>query len=189
MTPKDAALHTLGRTVVNFQRLEHNLKLLASLAPFETYAHTVDSHILKQREKADRFTLGAAITSWIDVLDGKVVKHERIDDLYSATISRRMVFNLDPDVQEAHANGLKALLEERNTLIHGGLVRFPWESEADCLELTTYLESLIAAIAEQMQFLEPIADSLRELDNGTLVIEQGETTRQFVAYMVPKGDG
>lgn len=188
MTPKDTALHTLGRTVVNFQGLEHNLKILASLAPFETYAHTVDNHIEKQREKAGRLTLGGAITSWICVLEGKVEKPTIMGDLYSATVRREMVFNIDPKVQEAHAAGLRTLLEERNTLIHGGLAEFPWESAPDCVELTDYLESLNGAIAEQMQFLEPIADSLRALDNGTLVIQQGDTAPHFVAYLVPKSD-
>ncbi len=83
MTPKDTAFHTLGRTIVNFQRLEHNLKILASLTPFETYEHTVETHLEKQREKAARFTLGAAISAWIDLLDGKVETSKRMDETYS----------------------------------------------------------------------------------------------------------
>jgi hypothetical protein len=32
---KDSALSAVGRTVVNFQRLEHNLKIAARLGPLE----------------------------------------------------------------------------------------------------------------------------------------------------------
>ena len=67
-TPKDLALRAVGRTVVNFQRLEHNLKVLARLGPVEGVLAKVRRDIEKRAEKASSFTLGQAIQAWMGAL-------------------------------------------------------------------------------------------------------------------------
>jgi hypothetical protein len=186
MLPKDAALHTLGRTIVNFQRLELLLKHLAQFAPVEGPIHTIDMQLKTRKEKADRFTLGAAITAWLDVLDGKVGKPVTTNDIFAITMKSRVCFNIDAALQEAHAAGLKALLEERNSIIHGELAQFPWDSDVDCRELATYLENLNEAIKQHMDFLEPIVAALTRVNSGTATVEPGEHPRHYVAHLIPK---
>lgn len=189
MTPKDKALHTLSRVVVNFQRLEHNLKLLSNLGPIYGHIESIESQLERRLEKSSRFTLGAAINSWIDVLNGKTMPEGRTEDLFSITINHNITFNLDPSVQEAHANGLKALLEERNAIIHGGLADFPWNSESDCEGLIVYLDSLNSAIGEHMQFLKSISESLqRVFKSNTIVIEPGKNEWEYRASLLQTYD-
>ena len=188
MTPKDKALHTLGRTVLNFQRLEYCLRLLSRLGPLEGSIYKIEKQWETRVEQSERFTLGNAIYAWIDVLDGKVEKPALTNDLFAVTMRTRISFAIQPEIREAHAEGLKALLEERNLIIHGGLVRYPWDSDPDCIELTTYLESLNGAIEEHMQFLEPIANSLIDLSNSTVEITPGEHPGQYIAIWPPKSD-
>ena len=188
MIPKDKALHTLGRTVVNFQRLEHCLKLFSRLGPLEGPIYKIEKQLEGRAERSERFTLGNAINAWLDVLDGKVERPALINDLFAATMRTRISFAVQPEIKESHAEGLKALLEERNLIIHGALVAFPWDSDPDCIELTTYLESINGAIKEHMQFLEPIANSLIDLSNGPVEIAPGEHPRQYIAIGPPKSD-
>ena len=69
VTFKDAALRAVGRTVVNFQRLEHNLKIAARLGPLEGVLSKVQRDHERRTEKASSFTLGQAIEAWLTELD------------------------------------------------------------------------------------------------------------------------
>jgi hypothetical protein len=188
MTPKDKALHTLGRTVVNFQRLEHCLKRLSRLGPVEGAIHQIAKQLTARDEKSERLTLGNAINAWLGVLDGKIDKPALTNDLFAVTMRTRISFAIRPEIKEAHAESLKALLEERNFIIHNGLHTFPWESEPDCIDLATYLESLSAAIMEHMQFFEPIAKSLNDRSSASVEITTGDHSSEYIAILTSKGD-
>lgn len=59
------ALYAVGRNVVNFQRLEQILKLLARFAPVYTTPSTFQSELEKRGRRVNRMTLGAAVKKWI----------------------------------------------------------------------------------------------------------------------------
>jgi hypothetical protein len=61
VTFKDLALRAVGRTVVNFQRLEHNLKFAARLGPLDGVLAKVQRDLERRTEKASSSTLGKAI--------------------------------------------------------------------------------------------------------------------------------
>jgi len=187
-TPKDRALQTLGRVVVNFQRLEHILKVLAGVAPIFGNLEAIDLAIEQRREETGRLTLGSAVKSWRAALSGELKARLPTPDLFSITAHCQVQFKLDRAIQDAHLQGLTALVKERNGLMHGMLAQFPWESEPDCDELTAYLESLIQAIEQHMHYLQPILASLNGLGSGTIVIEQGNHERAYRAYVLPPGD-
>jgi len=71
MTPKDRALHTIGRTVVNFQRLEKVLKALTVLTPIQGTIESIEGKMQRRIEKANQSTLGAAITLWLNNINSQ----------------------------------------------------------------------------------------------------------------------
>lgn len=161
MTSKDAALRAVGRTVVNFQRLEHNLKLAARLGPVQGTPAKIQRDIEKRGERAAALTLGHAIQAWLSASEGEQLMASYTPDLFDATI--RMTFSLgtDNELHSANAATLRSLLETRNELIHGRLVKFEWDSPEDCDRLVMQLDELNRSIAKQIEYVHSILDAFR----------------------------
>ncbi|MDQ8037318.1 MAG: hypothetical protein REI12_07850 [Pedobacter sp.] len=172
MTPKDKALHTLGRALVNFQRLERLLKVLSLLTPMQGAIEDVEKRLQRRIEKANHSTLGAAITMWINNISnhGDHIKHE--PDLFSVTILARFNFGFDESTLERHTGDLKSLLEERNAIIHNDLWGFDFDSDEQCLLLCQRLDSVNSCIKDQMDFLDRFLTVIKSLQSGDFTIEE-----------------
>jgi hypothetical protein len=152
-TSKDAALRAIGRTIVNFQRLEHNLKIAAQLAPIQGSLQKVQRDVARRQERAETLTLGQAIQAWLSYCNGTQAQVDWTPDLFDVSI--RMTFSLESDAESrnAHAESLGSLLETRNDLIHGRLARFQWESPEACDALVLELNEVNARISEQLDYV------------------------------------
>ena len=188
MTSSEIVLAEVGRTIIHFQRLEHLLKRLSSIQALSSTDRPSVEALRKRLARTSRSTLGEVIASWVAVLNESEGVPISVDDSETPALLGRVRFDLDPRVLELHCTSLKTLLEERNALVHGGLIGFPWDSDADRREVVTYLNQLNNAIGEHLQFLAPIAEALDELNEGILVVEQGESPRHFRTYQVAECD-
>jgi len=99
VTFKDAALGAVGRTVVNFQRLEHNLKIAARLGPLEGILAKVQRDFERRIEKTSTMTLGQSIEAWLSVIKGGGPRTNPTPDLFDPTI--RQTFSLGEDINMA----------------------------------------------------------------------------------------
>jgi hypothetical protein len=162
-TSKDIALCAVGRTVVNFQRLEHNLKRAARLGPLEGTLAKIKRDVERRVERADTFTLGNAIQAWLVAAHSELPEAGRTPDLFDATMQMTISLVPDAEVRGAHGAALRSLLETRNKLVHGGLVDMQWDSPGECARLIAELDGVNEEIRVQMEFITSI---LREL--GTL---------------------
>src|SRR6266849_2218486 len=150
VTFKDAALGAVGRTVVNFQRLEHNLKIAARLGPLEGVLAKVQRDFERRIEKTSTMTLGQSIEAWLSVIKGGGPRTNPTPDLFDPTIRQTFSLGEDSDYCRAHGESLKELLELRNGLIQGGLVNFDWESKAECDRLVAELTDVNEVIGTQI---------------------------------------
>jgi hypothetical protein len=158
---KDAALKAVGRTVVNFQRLEHNLKLAARLAPLEGVSARVEKELDRRNEKTASMTLGQSIAAWLSIVHGSESGTGRTPDLLD--LSMRLTFSFEGfDPRGVHGDTLKGLLERRNELIHGGLVSFDWESQTNCERLVEDLTKLNETIHSQIEFLAAMLGACKD---------------------------
>ncbi len=156
LNPRDAALKAVGRTVVNFQRLEHNLKVAARLGSSQGTLPKIQRDLERRIERATNLTLGQAIHSWLSHAQGEPAEFIHTPDLFDITMQVTFSWGSDPASQEAHGLALKSLLETRNKLIHGGLVGFPWESPAECERLVKDFDEVNVSIAAQLDFVTSI---------------------------------
>jgi hypothetical protein len=163
LTPKDSALKTVGRTVVNLQRLEQHVKAVANIFPFHGTLTKIQRDSAKHREKVIGMTLGQAIRIWVATLEESPPQQPIPVDLFEYTFSQRIEFNVDEQTKDHHANELKALLTFRNDFVHGALLRINWDSDAECEVLTATLEQWITRIGDQMQFLRQFIDYFKYL--------------------------
>lgn len=161
----------MGRTVVNFQRLEHNLKIVAHLGPVEGALSKVLNDVKKRAEKVSTFTLGQAIQAWMGIIASDGPSHERTNDLFEPTLRGTFSLAGDAEALRVHADALKALLETRNDLIHGRLARFDWESQEGCEALVEELNGVNDTIAPQIEFLAGIIRGMQGIRPEDVEVE------------------
>ena len=153
---RDAALIAVGRTVVNLQRLEHNLKLAARLGSSHGTLPKIQRDLERRIERATSLTLGQAIHAWLSAGQGEPAETIHTPDLFDATMQVTFSWGSDAESQSVHGVALKSLLETRNNLIHGGLVQFQWDSPAECERLVRQLDEVNDSIATQLEFITSI---------------------------------
>jgi hypothetical protein len=162
-TAKDAALRMVGRTVVNFQRLEHNLKLAARLGPLQGTAQRIQKDIAKRHERAATLTLGQAIQAWLAYCYGSSAAHAQTPDLFDATFEMSFSVESDAESRAQHAKDLSDLLQVRNDLIHVRLATFEWDSPEACADLVVELEKVNDSISGQIAYTSLLLKDIAEL--------------------------
>jgi hypothetical protein len=186
-TSKDSALRMVGRTVVNFQRLEHNLKLAARLGPFIGTVQKVQKDIAKRHERASALTLGQAIQAWLDYCSGHPATHYETPDLFDFSVQMTFTLESDPESQAHHATALCELLEVRNDLIHSRLAKFEWESPEACQGLVAELEQVNRSISMQMEYTCALLKVIAELhkEHAESLAAQFESVAPIVGEAMP----
>lgn len=160
---KDAALRMVGRTVINFQRLEHNLKLAARLGPVRGTIQKVQRDIAKRHERASTLTMGQAIQAWLQYCNGQPATHCETADLFDISVEMTFTLESDPESQARHAKALYDLLEVRNDLIHSRLANFEWETPEACEGLVAELDQVNTSISKQIEYTSALLKAIAEL--------------------------
>lgn len=162
-TPKDAALRMVGRTVVNFQRLEHNLRVAARLGPLDGTIQKVRKDIGRRHERASTLTLGQAIQAWLVNCGELSVQPAGTPDLFDVSVQMTFALELDAESRIRHAEVLSDLLRLRNDLIHSRLAKFEWDSPLACNSLIAELDQVNTVISEQIEYTHLLLESIAEL--------------------------
>jgi hypothetical protein len=179
---KDVALRAVGRTVVNFQRLEHNLKIAARLGPLEGVLAKIQRDFERRTEKTSSFTLGQVIEAWLSAINGSAAHTNPTPDLFDPTIRVSFSLQSDSEFHRAHGDALKELLEIRNRLIHGGLVNFDWECRDACERLVAELTEVNEAIGVQIDFVAVVVKSFRP-EGAAIEVFNGDGEKIFTAQL------
>ena len=178
-SPKDKALREVGRAVVNFQRLEHNLKVAARLGPIGGPLSNALRDVEKRAEKSMSWTLGQAIQAWTTTLGSDHEPQGYTPDLFEPTVSLRFGLVEAKESRESNAETLKGLLEFRNKLIHGGLVHFPWDSPQDCAQLVRDIAEVIPIIGAQIDFIAAVLQTLQGIAEEDIEFYEGSEPREI----------
>lgn len=175
---RDLALRSVGRNVVNFQRLEGCLKLLAKLQPVDGTLPQIRRKLEARVERLSKSTLGSAIGGWLNVLDHTRTATDLPEDFFDATARFVCTVELADDERDRHADALSNLLVERNTLIHEGL-SIDWESPEQCRTLIAELDAQNERIRKEIEFLLPILRGFSETANRLKEIDWAEAVTQM----------
>ncbi len=162
-TLRESALRSIGRNVVNFQKLEHLLKFISLLQGFEGSLSKVANEHEKRIEKAARHTLGQAIQEWQKVVWGGQSSGMATADLFEPWLSWQFDIGMDRERAAVQGNLLFDLATERNYLIHHDLASMDFESASQCQALIHKLDDQNGRILEQLRMLGPIKAAIREL--------------------------
>ena len=160
---RDIALRTVGRNIVNFQRLETYIKVLARFSPIACPLNNLSAAINNRASQTARYTFGQAIGEWLKMAGGSepptLVTEEQLRSWI--TMSFGPLLNSEELIE--HSQALRELLKERNNLVHHDLAPLDFGSEEQCLRLIARLDSQNERIGQQMSLLEDVLTRIQVL--------------------------
>jgi hypothetical protein len=172
----DAALRKVGRSIVNFQKLEHGLKELIKLSRADTSQSRPQPVFPRGTKRLGRAGLGEVVSQFNRVLyEEPKPQAEPVGS--EVRISTEFRLELDSNA-ESQRKELVALACERNRLVHRDLAALDFSSEAACLELSCRLDEQNGRILRYLEFVRSIRDTrARAVQDLVAFIESEEFHR------------
>ena len=156
------AFYAVGRTVVNFQRLEQILKHLAWLAPICASSSKLQSELDTRKAISEHLTLGNAVKKWTEIAYHTGPQRDPQSD-NEVIVSLGFVLQWSPEKRDRLAAELESLAQERNRLIHLDLAQLNFEDEAECIALSIRLNAQNDRIVSVIEVLEPTLTRFQDL--------------------------
>ena len=170
------ALRKLGRNILNFSKIEAGFKLLLSVSRIEGTTTTIRDNIKARQSKLHKQSLGALVTEFTRSICRDVEEVEPPKHLTKPWLS--LSFNITPTHSDEWQQALRALVEERNSLIHHDL------ADIDVTSIEDY-RNLIALLDEQNPRLIAELDNLRwmlsSLSESVQDMRRSPELRQLIA--------
>ena len=152
---QDEVMRKIGRNLLNFQRIEHMLKLLLSNSRVAGTVSTLVNNHKKQSEAVHKQTMGNLVGQFVDNIfvefDGY---SEPAIEPTEAHISISFNVEAEADFYESKKQSLKLLVDYRNDLIHHVLPRFNLDSIESCLEIEEYLDHQRERLIPEFDFIQ-----------------------------------
>jgi hypothetical protein len=147
----------IGKCMLNLQLYERRLKRLLPHFEFSSDGPTIE----QQTEKFSKMTLGGLVGQLVEKAYEYEAKKERPLPPDS-TMRFTTRFSLGADVSEVEQikNDLTDLVAKRNLLIHHFRDYYELQSEDNCLEAKTFLDSLNAEAKRSVLHIDAIADRI-----------------------------
>ena len=160
---KDVVLHSIGRNVLNLQKMEGMFKSLAIYSEISGPIEELPALIAARKDEFSRKSLGQLVGDFIDRLAVELPDHleDRQTDL--PWIEFRSALLESDDSKARLENALATLVAERNSLIHQKLLSFEIDSEEQCSTLLSELDAQHERIRPAYGYLLERVNALNEM--------------------------
>jgi len=161
---KDQALRSIGRNLVNLQKIEGMLKHFLGSVNFQTPVDQFREKLQENRNKYAKMTLGQLQQAYFGLYDKDI---ESIHQYPEGT--RQKWFSLSLMVENNNGQlpklekAFSLLVNERNHLVHEMLVKFKPDIDDECRELIKTLDDQNTRIKVEYKHLQ---DLLKAFDLG-----------------------
>jgi hypothetical protein len=154
----DDALRKIGRSIVNFQKLEYGLKELVRLSRIESLQSHAQPVFPRKTKRLKSAGLGAVVKQFNRALYAEPTEPQAWPA--SSEVRSSTEFRLEVDSNsEAQRRELVALARDRNRLVHLDLATLDFSSEAACVELSRRLDEQNERILRYLEFVRSIRDA------------------------------
>jgi hypothetical protein len=160
---RDDVLRKIGRNLLNFQKIEHMLKLILAngriSSPMSEFQETHE----KQKAYIHKQMMGNLV--------GQFIENTFLESLDSTDMPEAITephltisfgISADAEFYENKKRALKLLIEDRNDLIHHLLPRFNSDSIESCLEIEKYLDEQRERLLPEFEYLAGIVKLMKE---------------------------
>ncbi len=157
------ALRKLGRTIVNFSKIEAAFKYLLSVSQLEGTEKTLSDQLRRNQTRLRKQTLGKLVQEFHKNILGDTSQSEPKPDFSGTGISLsfKVTYN-NPDFLKIQKRTLASIVAERNKLIHQELAFIDTSSVEDCHNLITLLDEQNPRLLAQLEELRWLIEYLRE---------------------------
>jgi hypothetical protein len=150
---RDLAYQGVGRNLLQFQRLEHLLKFLLGFHQGYYTPETMVDEMKRRQEAKDKKTLGGLA----GYLFKKVILQQDIgdavlsDDKNTSKISHWLGMTIPEKEHQELQCRLKALVDERNQLVHLSLLAWNLDTIEDCQAIVAELDEQLGRIKTEVE--------------------------------------
>lgn len=173
---KTEALRKLGRNIVNFSKIEAGFKLLLSVNHVEGTTETIGDKIKDRQRELRKKSLGNLVAEFNKSIFRGVEEPQPLEGLSEPWLS--LSLTIPSEHSKEWKQTLRALVQERNRLIHQDLAQIDVTSSED-------YRNLISLMDEQNPRLLAHLDDLRwmlcSLNETVQSIRQSPELLQFLA--------
>ena len=163
---RSKALRKLGRNIVNFSKIEGGFKLLLSISQVSGTTTTLSSQIITNQCRLRKQSLGKLVAEFNKDILGNTKQTVPPKKLSEPWFSVTFTVG-SPESSKEWKQILKALVAERNQLIHYKLSHLDVSSVEDYHELIGYLDEqnprLLAHLDDLRWMLESLSETVQEV--------------------------
>lgn len=160
---KNEIVRKIGRNILNLQQIELMAKFLTRGSECEAYAGEAGKAQERRVDRVKKQSLGDLVGGLEkDVLVTKEREQKGPGDPSRPWLAVRFTIRADPAVRDAKVRELKALVEERNVLVHNLIEKYDLGSLESCLELNAFLDRQHERVCAQHSYLKQLTDALDE---------------------------
>lgn len=178
MNARDEVLLKIGRNVVNFQKIEATLKFLVLWSAVQGDPRNLKETRAKQAKSIRNRAMGQLADSYHQNVYLNESERGQPTDSSTPWISVRFSLEIDPEIAKTRKRELKALVAERNRLIHKDLTYFDFDSEESCSKLVIKLDEQNARILTKLEELRAMRDTFEQFRKELTKIMN---TEEFIA--------
>jgi len=153
LAARDRVFWSVGRNLANFQSLEHALKRLIPLMRFEGEVETLHELLGRRGRALRKATLGRLLDEYRTVYGPDDVEVPLSEDVPAQGIRLGSRMAGTRDLVERERREMRALLRERNRLVHTRLVVCRLDDEKACESLADELDEQNRRIVQVLQRL------------------------------------
>ena len=159
---RDQALRKIGRNMVNFQKMEGMLKFLNAQEAMSGSLKDIPEVVARAKKSIDRQPMGQLAEAFVRSAysNAQNAAELRKDSEVWASFSFRL--ELAPALVIERKKALRAVVAERNKLVHKWLASFDPNSAESCLSLGVDLDEQHARIWPEFETLKAIVQAVRE---------------------------
>lgn len=152
---RDEVMRKIGRNVIFYQEMELMLKHIISAYSFSGYVGEIESNIKDGKKKVRKKTLGPLTGEYIGNTH-TVYNMPKVE----ITEEKRMYFDFNVNIEcdapyfEKREQSLKAVVDDRNELIHELLMNFDLKSIEGCFKTEKYLDAKYERLLSEHDMLK-----------------------------------
>jgi hypothetical protein len=178
---RNEVFQKIGRTLLNFQQIEHLLKYIIKNSQISGTVNTVQNNLQKRAEAVNTKTMGQLADRFFDeTFQVDPQSSQPLNETIEPYISTIFTIEADPEFYQRKRQQLKALIAERNKFIHHLVPRFDRDSIESCREIEQYLDQLREKLIPEFNFLKSLIDNFEACKKAHIeFLNSEEGKKQF----------
>jgi hypothetical protein len=158
---RTACLRSVGRNLVNVQRIELMMKFLLKVN-FSTPLVNGESHARKHIERISRKSMGLLISELAETVLMPSDDARATLEIKEVWISTSLNVPMDAEARSAWKKNWEILRTERNKLVHLMLAKVDFDQPDQCQKLSLELDAQNGLFLDGIAFLAPIVTAAQE---------------------------